>query len=480
MPKRNACIIESFSQFSCETLLPALKTHFASQPIPAFSLTTVMPTAAPPEPPSELPTTVSVPTVSVLSNDLCGKLKWYYARIFPLSPFTRWLRYGSDDTLSRREISFTLQGDIYLRWKSFPTSTDFQKALKTLNPIKIDIGAIYNYPPVDKNTVSAPLTPLEKELVFDIDMTDYEDVMGDLATGSAVEVCDRNWQYMTTAVKVLDAALRCDFGFERILWVYSGRRGIHCWVADARARRMTNEQRVAVADYLYLRFEGRENAGRRQHEVTVPLHPSLTRAKRIACDQTFRDFVLGEQGMLNTEERVKAMTSFIPNRAIADALCAKVAKASALTGVEKWERIEKELARSGKNDYGVRTAADYILFKHTYPRLDVNVSKEINHLLKAPFCVHPKTGRVCVPFRAAEVEKFVPGVNAPEVGRLLAEMKEADGVVKGSGPAWDTMREAIEVFEEFVKQVEMEVRANTRIERLEEMDKRQAMELVSD
>lgn len=49
-----------------------------------------------------------------------------------------------------------------------------------------------------------------------------------------------------------------------------------------------------------------------------------------------------------------------------------------------------------------------MVFGYTYPRLDLEVSKKMNHLLKAPFCVHPKTGKVCVPITPAAAFEFDP------------------------------------------------------------------------
>lgn len=43
-----------------------------------------------------------------------------------------------------------------------------------------------------------------------------------------------------------------------------------------------------------------------------------------------------------------------------------------------------------------------------YPRLDVNVSTGMNHLLKCPFSVHPKSKKLSVPFKGDSIDTFDP------------------------------------------------------------------------
>ena len=63
-------------------------------------------------------------------------------------------------------------------------------------------------------------------------------------------ICPKCWKFMTNAMMVLKDVLENEFGFKHILFVYSGRRGVHIWVCDRRARRLTDSQRKAIVDYL--------------------------------------------------------------------------------------------------------------------------------------------------------------------------------------------------------------------------------------
>lgn len=133
--------------------------------------------------------------------------------------------------------------------------------------------------------------PVEKEMVFDIDMTDYDNVR---TCCKGAGICKKCWAYMACATKVINQVLTEDFGFKALMWVFSGRRGIHCWIGDEEARKMNNEMRTAVTDYLFLSVGNEMTGGL---EISYPLHPMLEKAYRV-LEKCFEQIIINDQNLL--------------------------------------------------------------------------------------------------------------------------------------------------------------------------------------
>ncbi|XP_054718928.1 DNA primase small subunit-like [Uloborus diversus] len=349
----------------------------------------------------------------------------YYRRLFPFSLYYKWLRYDDDKQFTNREFSFTLRDDVYIRYQSFKDDEEMKKEVLQRCPVKIDIGSVYNFRPSEQRTASN-FHPLTKELAFDIDMTDYDEVR---TCCSGADICKKCWPLMTVALKILDRALREDFGFKHLLWVYSGRRGIHCWVCDKQARELTPAARTAIVEYLSL-VKGGEFKSKKVY-LPETLHPSIKEAHKI-IDSYFEDLMLTKQCILDSQENCEKVISMCLDNNAKEYM--KNEFGNCQNSKSKWEKIQdidsiamhqKTASKSNRNKHFIME----VMLQLCYPRLDINVSKGLHHLLKAPFSVHPKTGRVCVPIDVDKVDEFDP-FKIPTISSLCREIDKYDATVR--------------------------------------------------
>ena len=350
-------------------------------------------------------------------------MRAFYQRLFPFRYVFQWLNHSPtpSNDFAHREFAFTLPNDAYLRYQSFPSADLLRKQCVELIPSRFEIGPVYSTNPRDRKTLrkASMFRPLSKELVFDVDMTDYDSIR---TCCQGASICARCWSFITMAIKVVDVALREDFGFKHVLWVYSGRRGAHAWVCDRRARDMDDSKRRAVAGYLEL-LRGGDKGGKKVN-VKRPLHPHLERSLRLLRDH-FQTDILLDQDPWRADDRFAMLLDLLPDRDLAEALRKKWDSAPDRPSASKWTDIDA-LASQGAGSSALdgkvlKEAKQDIILEYTYPRLDAEVSKKLNHLLKSPLCVHPGTGRVCVPIDVRNVEQFDP-LGVPTVTDLLSEI----------------------------------------------------------
>uniref|UniRef100_A0A183BQI6 DNA primase n=1 Tax=Globodera pallida TaxID=36090 RepID=A0A183BQI6_GLOPA len=386
-------------------------------------------------------------------------LRDYYLNCYPYDLILKWLSYSNknNDYLSKREFAFILRDDFHVRFLSFFDAKEFQEKLHQSLPYKIDIGAVYNRPPRDRKKVG-DFVPQERELVFDIDLTDYDSIRNCCKDKS---VCKKCWRWITIAVDVLENLLRTHFGFKNLLWVFSGRRGVHCWVADKKARSLSNRAREAVAKYLTFNKEGTAIS---RHRV----HPFVKDSYRKIMDSGDFDHLVVEQGWLDSPEKWNSILKLCGDEELTELLEREFTRLK--TPELRWKSLKlrfDELERSKAKESKLPPVASdenakrfFLLFvmEFAYPRLDAKVTAGLNHLLKSPFAVHPKNGNVAIPLCAKDIRNFDLDM-VPRIDKLSAEIASLKELSKENEDQRSivyrqtSLTPHIAVFEQWIEQI---------------------------
>lgn len=128
--------------------------------------------------------------------------------------------------------------------------------------------------------------------------------------------------------------------------------------------------------------------------ATPPILTHHSRSLDILRERFERD-ILRDQNPWRDIKAAERLLALLPDRTLNDALRKKWESDDNRASVSKWADIDA-LAATGisknLNTGLLKESKQDVILEYMYPRLDVEVSKHLNHLLKSPFCVHPGTG----------------------------------------------------------------------------------------
>ena len=382
----------------------------------------------------------------------------YYSLFYPSELIIKWLCRNEIKKLKNRELCFTIENDRYIRYQSFDSLNQLKKRIQKLIPIKIDIGAIYNISPryYNDHKQTSDLIFQEKELIFDIDISDYNDVRT-CCTDS--DICSKCWKFIICGAKILERILREDFGFQKFFFEFSGRRGIHCWVCDKKACKLNDKERKMIESYIYYdriiinEKSTKEKLNIKKRKFVEPIYPSFLEDISIIENDFYE--ILKEQDLLNYEnikkllkEIIKIYFCLIDLEQIDNILNKR--KMNSLDKIQKIFQYLKAAEKILKDTNNItlchsESCINEFIMNILSPRLDWSVTRQTAHLLKGPFCIHPKTGFVSVPMSLQLLEKFD-----------LQKIPKIDNLLNKNENDIKYFNEYVAFFENFVKSMNNE------------------------
>jgi DNA primase small subunit len=309
------------------------------------------------------------------------------------------------DSRGHREIAIQYDEDMFKRHLHFKGPEYFRLRTR-LKPIReVHIGCISS-----EHNSARKLN----ELVFDIDLNDYEGYRFCECKGMK-KACSKCWIFMEAAMTIINEVLLHSFGLKHVYWFFSGRRGIHGWVMDRQCLSYDKRTRQAIARYI--RFAKPKNLLFENGSFLNPI-PARVRYMFLVYYNTLEPYFVkylkvhdpwnGDDNKLFSE-----LLKILFKSDVRQGLSER--KGHEASSYEMWSWLKSQ-AKAGRI---CETVLDRIVIKYMAPRLDINVTTQIDHLIKAPFSVHSKTGNVCIYIDPLDDTAFDPSDPRMNVSNIL-------------------------------------------------------------
>lgn len=139
----------------------------------------------------------------------------YYSEHFPVQSLCHML--SVDYPLRLREFSFTLQNGVYTRFRSYSNWNELSDEIKKTMPSKIDAGAVYSIAPSSrKSNDDKEFFVTAREIVFDLDISDYDDLR---VCCKEKSICKNCWPLLAASATILDDVLKSKCLLSRRFWI---------------------------------------------------------------------------------------------------------------------------------------------------------------------------------------------------------------------------------------------------------------------
>lgn len=339
-------------------------------------------------------------------------IRTYYDKCFPFDKLHQMITRNNNATAQgHREIAFYWTGPS--RWHvPGETAEKWRAEVFDAQPLRIEAGAVYTLPVEERAYVGrTALVPCGRELVIDIDI---DETMNELRACDCdgAFFCKFCWPIVNAWALVADSLLADLYDFKHRLWVYSGRRGLHCWVLDERAFDMSDAARFTLVNVFEQIKQDLPSRAVQSTRRVLSRHVDLcTRVKNLFSEHAERcptlfmvdrvratTIAVAAAQVAKSNDDNGATQTMSPTELAASGMWLPTAKdlPTMCMAHEAWSSFLVAIAKKS-GEYVARCVEIAVAAHFFFPRIDKSVTQRMGHLLKLPFCVHPKTSSVCIP-----------------------------------------------------------------------------------